>query len=175
MPSKTRRRGRGRKEIQHHHFLLRMETRNCPAAADKDKEEARLLVERIVGDIDMKLLGEARVYYVESPHYNEGLTALAPIQTSHIAFHFWRNPERHILKNASSRCLLEFDLYTCGTLNLQQIQKILHHLTRFHPTHVDATLLNRKYSLTVERKMIWDEARSGSPWVKWIENLRTVE
>lgn len=176
MPSvgrKTRRKRRGSKEIQHHHFLLRMETLTCPSAADK--EEARLLVERIVGDIDMKLLGEARVYYVETPHYNEGLTALAPIQTSHIAFHFWKNPERHILKNAGSRCLLEFDLYTCGTLSLQQIQKILHHLTRFHPTHVDATLLNRKYSLTVERKMIWDSVRSKAGWVKWVENLRTLE
>ena len=170
---KTRRRPR-RTEIQHHHFLLRMETRSCPSATVEDREAARLLVEQIVRDIDMKLLGEARVYYVESPLYNEGLTALAPIQTSHIAFHFWANPERRILKNSESRCLLEFDLYTCGSLSLPQIQRILHHLTRFRPTHVDATLLNRKYSLTVERKLIWDDRRTANQprWAQWVSELR---
>jgi len=155
-------------KIQHHHFLLRMETKKCPL--DTDKEEAKTLITRIIADINMQLLGEPRVFYVTVPHYNEGLTALAPIQTSHIAFHFWKNPDREILKNSESQCLLQFDLYTCGSLTLRHIQKILHHLTKFQPTHVNATLLNRNYSLTLERQLLWDQ-KGERTWIQWLNNV----
>lgn len=121
----------------------------------------------------MKLLAEPRVFYVTLPHYNEGLTAMAPIETSHIAFHFWKNPDRAILKNSESRCLLQFDVYTCGSMTLHHIQKILHHLTHYQPTHVNATLLNRNYSLTLERQLLWDmnATNKARTWAKWIETI----
>ena len=156
-----------RSPIQHHHLLLRMETMSCPTA--DDKAEASALITRILRDIKMNLLGEPRVYYVTVPKYNEGLTALAPIQTSHIAFHFWKNPDREILKNADSKCLLQFDLYTCGELSLKNIQHILHHLTHYRPTHVNASLLNRNYSLTLERQLLWDS--SSQPWAEWVDRI----
>lgn len=156
-----------RSPIQHHHFLLRMETKTCPLA--DDKAEVKTMISRIIRDIKMKLLGEPRVYYVTIPHYNEGLTALAPIQTSHIAFHFWKNPEPQILKNADSKCLLQFDIYTCGSMSLHNIQQIFHHLTHYQPTHVNATILNRNYSLTLERQLLWDN--SSSAWTDWIERI----
>ena len=161
-------RGRKTRKIQHHHFLLRMETRHCPE--DTDKEKAKELLERIVRDLHMKLLGEPRVYYVKYPRYNEGLTALAPIQTSHIAFHFWKNPDRRILHSTDSHCLLQLDVYTCGRLELKHIEALLHHLTHFGPTHVNATLLNRNYSLTLERQMLWD-AGDGKKWVDWVRGI----
>lgn len=179
---KTRRRGHGKKRqtrqnknnqkehVEHHHLLLRMESRRCPAP--EDKEEAKHLIETIIHDIHMKLLGEPRVYYVTMPKYNEGLTAIAPIQTSHIAFHFWANPERAILKNKASHCLLEFDIYTCGKLTLKNIERILHHLTRFEPTHANVTLLNRKYSLTLERQLLWDE--SDRAWKEWVDSIPSM-
>ena len=167
---KTRRNSRKSKtmKIQHHHFLLRMETEKCPSV--DDKEDAKLLITRIIKDIHMHLLAEPRVFYVTLPHYNEGLTAMAPIETSHIAFHFWKTPERKILKNPDSKCLLQFDLYTCGALSLRHIQKIMHHLTKFQPTHVNATLLNRNYSLTLERQLLWDK-QGDHTWVKWLNNV----
>ena len=155
-------------KIEHHHLLLRMETKNCPL--EGDKEEAKELITHILKDIGMTLLGEPRVFYVNVPHYNEGLTALAPIQTSHIAFHFWKNPDRAILKNPDSQCLLQFDLYTCGTLCLSKIQKILHHLTTYRPTHVNATVLNRNTSLSIETQSIWDARKSS--WVDWLNNIQ---
>ena len=158
-------------KIEHHHFLLRMETKKCPSA--EDKEEAKQLISNIIKDIHMHLLAEPRVFYVTLPHYNEGLTALAPIETSHIAFHFWKTPDREILNHSESNCLLQFDLYTCGTLSLHRIQKILHHLTKYQPTHVNATLLNRNYSLTLERQLLWDK-HGDHTWVKWLNNITSM-
>ena len=148
-----------------------METMRCPLEADK--QHAKDLVETIVRDVGMKLLGEARVFYVVNPKYNEGLTAMAPIQTSHIAFHFWRNPDHKIFQNKESKCLLEFDLYTCGSLNMKQIIKILHHLTHFTPKHVNATVLNRNHSLTIDRQLIWDAVLNETTYAQWLDKLNS--
>jgi S-adenosylmethionine/arginine decarboxylase-like enzyme len=165
----TRKQKKTPNKIQHHHLLLRMETKRCPG--EEDKQKAKELVDHIIHDISMKPLGETRVFYVKNPAYNEGLTALCPIQTSHIAFHFWKNPDHNIFQNKESNCLLEFDLYTCGSLSTAQMSKILHHLTVFGPTHVNATLLNRNRTLTVEKQMIWDGDLYGSSWADWVNNL----
>ncbi len=156
------------KDIEHHHLLLRMEMKKCPAETDKEKAEK--LINTIVKDINMNLLDKPKVYYVKKPFYNEGLTAIAPIQTSHIAFHFWKNPEPVILKSQGSKCLLEFDIYTCGSLSDIQIQRVLHHLTTYEPTRVDATVLNRKWSLTIDRHLHWS-AESDQSWVKWLDSI----
>jgi len=117
----------------------------------------------------MKPLDTPKIYYVSRPHYNEGLTAITPIQTSHIAFHFWSNPDRKILHHPDSKCLLEFDLYTCGTLTHRHIERVLHHLTQFGPTHLNLTLLNRNLSLTIDQQSTWDKTEMG--WVDWIEQF----
>ena len=153
--------------IQHHHLLLRMEMKTCPSA--RDKEEAGKLLQTIIHDIHMKPLDVPHIYYVKKPFYNEGLTAIMPIQTSHIAFHFWRNPDPVILKSRASRCLLEFDIYTCGSLTTSQIQKVLHHLSKYKPTRLDATLLNRKWSLAIDKHWHWSADEDAS-WSKWIES-----
>jgi len=156
------------KSIQHHHLLLRMEMRDCPAA--KDAKEAEILIRRIVNDIRMKMLDKPHVYYVKRPAYNEGLTAIVPIQTSHIAFHFWKRPETKILKSPKSRCLLEFDLYTCGALSGHQLRHVLHHLSHYGPTHVDLTVLNRKWSLSIDRHLKWSD-QEGLSWAKWVDSI----
>ena len=165
---KTRKQKKNSETVQHHHLLLRMETETCPLKTDKPK--IKDLVKRLLTDINMKRLDEPRIYYMTVPHFNEGLTAIVPIQTSHVAFHFWKNPERQILHAKESNCLLEFDIYTCGTLTMNQIHKVLHHLTQFKPTHVDITLLNRKWSLTIERHMRWDI--SESEWTDFLNSDR---
>jgi len=155
------------KKIQHHHLLLRVET--CTAPTKDEKDKATTMIKRIIKDIRMKPLDTPKVYYVTRPHYNEGLTAFTPIQTSHIAFHFWSNPDRKILHHPDSKCLLEFDLYTCGTLTPRHIQRVLHHLTQFHPTHINVTLLNRNLSLTIERQSMWD--KKEGPWTQWVNDF----
>ena len=154
-------------DIQHHHLLLRMELETCPMK--NQKAEAVELIQKIIRDLDMHLLAKPHVYYVDVPKYNEGLTAIAPIQTSHIAFHFWKNPDSNILHQETSKCLLEFDIYTCGNLSIRQIHTILHHLSKYVPTHVDINLLNRMVSLKMDRQMHWDVGYNLS-WVKWLDS-----
>ena len=156
-------------KIQHHHLLLRCELESCPSREEKDR--AIVLIQEIIRDIDMELLATPHVYYVSTPKYNEGLTAIAPIQTSHIAFHFWSRPDAKILHSAKARALLQFDVYTCGSLSIGQVRRILHHLTQFVPYHVDITLLNRNTGLNIEKRMEWDSAE-GERWEDWLESDR---
>jgi S-adenosylmethionine/arginine decarboxylase-like enzyme len=157
------------KAIRHHHLLVRMESLKCPHAQERKK--AGLLVDQLLRDIQMKPLGKTRVYYVKVPEYNEGLTAITPIQTSHIAFHFWNRPDKAIMNDPSNTCLLQFDLYTCGTLNMGQVKKILDHLTEYEPRHVDLTLLNRNRSLEVEKHLVFDVHKDHCGWRTWVQRL----
>lgn len=165
----TRRRLK-KKHIEHHHLLLRLETAECPA--QNDARELERLLAMILEDIGMKPLDSPRVYYVERPVYNEGLTGIVPIQTSHIAFHFWSNPEREILRTAAAgaNCLLQFDLYTCGSLSRAQICRVLEHLSRFKPTGAELTLLNRNRGLAIERHVSWTKERGS--WAAWLRKMR---
>lgn len=165
----TRRRAK-QKHIEHHHLLLRLETAKCPTR--NEARELERLLAMILEDIGMKPLDSPRVYYVERPIYNEGLTGIVPIQTSHIAFHFWSNPERDILRTAAggANCLLQFDLYTCGSLSRAQISRVLEHLSQFKPTGAELTLLNRNRGLAIERHVSWDTDRG--PWAAWLRKMR---
>jgi len=163
----TKKNTRKLKKIQHHHLLLRVETARCPQS--NEKHVAKEMVSRIIHDIGMKPLDTPKIYYVKLPHYNEGLTAITPIQTSHIAFHFWNSPEREILHHKESHCLLEFDLYTCGTLTPRHVQRILHHLTQFHPIHINVTLLNRNRSLKIDKQDMWN--KEDGPWTEWVRKF----
>ena len=58
-------------------------------------------------------------------------------------------------------------MYTCGSLSTQQIQKVLRHLAVFAPTRVDATVINRKWSMTIDRHMHWS-ADQGEAWSSWV-------
>jgi S-adenosylmethionine/arginine decarboxylase-like enzyme len=148
---------------------MRMELETCPQ--ETDKEKVQHMIQQIIKDINMKSLASPHVYYMKYPRFNEGLTGIAPIETSHIAFHFWNRPDPRILRTGSSNCLLEFDVYTCGTLNIPQVKRILHHLTQFSPYHVNITLLNRNWGLTIDRHLKWDSA-DGATWNEWLESER---
>lgn len=151
--------------LQHHHLLLRCETERCPGPHDIKKEATRIY--RLVRDLGMKPLDKARVYYMNTPQWNKGLTAFIPIQTSHIAFHFWTSPDHNIFHNARSKCLLQLDIYTCGALPHDVVPIILRELDEFKPTHLDCTVFNRKYKLLKELEVHWDaEVESWGTWLK---------
>jgi S-adenosylmethionine/arginine decarboxylase-like enzyme len=164
---RTRRQNKPSSTIQHHHMLLRLELQYYPQKTDKDKVSQ--MIQQIIKDINMKSLATPHVYYVENPTYNEGLTGIAPIETSHIAFHFWTRPDPKILHTTKSNCLLEFDIYTCGSLSQRNVGRVLHHLSQYMPTYADITILNRNMGLTIERHMHWNSEQSQLRWVDWLD------
>jgi S-adenosylmethionine/arginine decarboxylase-like enzyme len=75
------------------------------------EEEATTFLKDLVERIDMKIIQGPFASYVDKPG-NRGLTAIVMIETSHIAFHIW---------DEEDPSLLQFDLYTCGELNLPSV------------------------------------------------------
>ena len=90
--------------IQHKHLLLQGLVRN-PVY---DEQTVVAWLEHLVAAIDMKIVRGPYAKYVESDG-NRGITASVMIETSHIAFHMWDEQDPG---------LLQFDLYTCGELNI---------------------------------------------------------
>lgn len=91
--------------------MVRAKVLNPP----KDMELAKKWLKTLVEDIDMKILQGPYVSYVDAPG-NRGLTAVVMIETSHIAFHVW---------DEEDPALLQFDLYTCGCLDVDQVLQML--------------------------------------------------
>ena len=73
--------------------------------------EAKTFLKNLVERIDMKIIQGPFASYVDKPG-NRGLTAIVMIETSHIAFHIWDEEDPG---------LVQFDLYTCGKLNLPEV------------------------------------------------------
>ncbi len=153
---KTRKRDKNH-TIQHHHLIVRCETEICPEEHEKNKMED--ILDNLIKQINMTHLAPAKVYYMNKPAINEGMTAIAPIATSHISFHFWKRPNKSILNNKSSKCLLQMDVYTCGSLNSEQQRKILMFLDLFKPTHLNLTLLNRMRGMIIDKVLSWDSRK----------------
>ena len=166
---KTRKNKKSKSPLEHHHLLCRFETQICPSAADQESVKEKL--KNVVHDISMNFLGPAHSFYITEPAWNEGLTAIAPIQTSHIAFHFWKHPEKWILHNPNSKCLLQVDIYTCGSLTPENISRVLDEFSVYKPTHADYTLINRQMTLYIDKHRRWDN-RSPKSWDQWLEEIK---
>jgi S-adenosylmethionine/arginine decarboxylase-like enzyme len=69
----------------------------------------------LVKKINMKILRGPFASYVDKDG-NKGLTAIVMIETSHIAFHIWDEVDP---------ALLQFDLYNCGSLDLDKVINII--------------------------------------------------
>lgn len=95
----------------HKHLLLRGKVFNPPS----DTQKVEKWLESFVESIGMKIIAGPFARYVEAEG-NRGLTAAVMIETSHIAFHIWdeQNP-----------ALIQFDLYTCSELNVENTLKTL--------------------------------------------------
>lgn len=93
--------------IFHKHLLVNAKVHN-PMQSER---EAIAFLDRLVDRIDMKIIKGPFAHYVDKPG-NEGLTAIVMIETSHIAFHIW---------DAKDPSLVQFDLYTCGSLDLATV------------------------------------------------------
>ena len=145
-----------------------METQLCPSAATAKEAEAKLGA--LLTDISMNILAPPQSFYVKTPSWNEGLTAIVPIQTSHIAFHFWKHPDRWILHNPASKCLLQLDIYTCGSLSPEKIRRVLEEFASYRPVHAEYVLVNRQMSLFIDTRRRWDN-RAPKSWTAWLDEL----
>ena len=97
--------------LVHKHLIIRAEALRAPT----DEEQLKDWFEEFIRSINMKLFMGPYVKYCEMPG-NRGITAVAIIETSHIAMHIWDEP---------SPALMQFDVYSCGELNVEDIcQKI---------------------------------------------------
>jgi S-adenosylmethionine/arginine decarboxylase-like enzyme len=81
----------------------------------KDTDEAIAWLSELVDKIGMKIVQGPFASYVDAPG-NRGITGAVMIETSHIAFHIW---------DEEDPALLQFDLYTCSTLDAELVIKDL--------------------------------------------------
>ena len=117
--------------LVHKHIIIRAEALRAPT----DEEQLKDWFEEFIRSINMKLFMGPYVKYCEMPG-NRGITAVAIIETSHIAMHIWDEP---------SPALMQFDVYSCGELNVENIcQKIKED---FDITKIEYKFLNRETGL----------------------------
>jgi len=96
--------------IYHKHLLVNAKVTNPVKSEAQGIEFLTNLVEKI----DMKIIKGPFCSYVNKEG-NRGLTGIVMIETSHIAFHIWDEVRPG---------LVQFDLYTCGELDLQKVLSI---------------------------------------------------
>jgi len=114
--------------LVHKHLIIRAEALRAPT----NEEQLKDWFEEFIRSINMKLFMGPYVKYCEMPG-NRGITAVAIIETSHIAMHIWDEP---------SPALMQFDVYSCGELNVEDIcQKIKED---FDITKIEYKFLNRE-------------------------------
>jgi S-adenosylmethionine/arginine decarboxylase-like enzyme len=105
----------------------------------KDEEEAIEFLKTLAERIDMKIIKGPFAHYVDTPG-NEGLTAIVMIETSHIAFHIW---------DQQKPAMLQFDLYTCGSLKLDDVISIFKEY--FKLKSVSYILMDREFGFETEQ------------------------
>ena len=102
----------------HKHLILDGFVANPP----KDEAEAKVLLENIIKEIDMKVAELSNnqpnpiAWYCDDPD-NRGLTASAILTTSHCVMHVW---------DAVEPAPFHFDLYSCSDFDPKYIIKRLH-------------------------------------------------
>lgn len=127
----------------HKHLLINAKVKNPMASED----EAIKFLSTLVEKIDMKIIKGPFASYVNKPG-NKGLTAIVMIETSHIAFHIWDEPDPS---------LVQFDLYTCGELDLSKALLIFGEY--FEVVGMDYVLLDREHGFELE-----SSGRYPDPW-----------
>ena len=130
----------------HKHFILRAEINHPPR--EKDKQRIWNWMFFLIKDIGMKIMFGPEVRYVRKEG-NEGLTAVAIIETSHVALHVWDKQDPP---------LLQLDVYTCGPFKPEVVLKAIR---EFMPTKLQWKYLDREKDLHTVDIGQWHE---DSPW-----------
>ena len=123
--------------LEHKHLIVRAEVLNPPR--EEDVKYMHLWFKNFVQSIHMKILSGPHVMYLDVEG-NRGMTGVCIIETSHIAMHVW---------DEESPGLMQFDVYTCGALDPNQV---LASLSEFNPTKVEFKYLDREHGLELLKK-----------------------
>ena len=116
--------------LVHKHLIIRAEAVKPPM----DETYLRDWMQDFIKSINMKVLMGPYVIYHDVPG-NRGITGAAIIETSHIVMHVW---------DEVSPALMQFDVYTCGPFNPQDI---IDELEQFKPVKVEYKFLDREQGL----------------------------
>lgn len=120
----------------HKHLLINANVVNPM----KSEDEAIDFLTRLVDRIDMKIIKGPFASYVDKEG-NRGLTAIVMIETSHIAFHIW---------DESDPGLIQFDLYTCGELNIKDALDFFK--KNFDIVDLDYVVFDREFGFNIEAR-----------------------
>jgi len=116
--------------VVHKHLIIRAEVGN-PL---KEEQLAIDWMNRLIHKIGMKVMMGPFAKYL-NVEGNRGLTAVAIIETSHIALHVW---------DEDKPALLQLDVYTCGPLDPYDVVEALR---EFHPVKIEMKYLDRENKL----------------------------
>lgn len=117
--------------VVHKHLIIRAEVQR----PIKDEQEAIAWVSSLIAKIGMNAMMGPFAKYLDVEG-NRGLTAVAIIETSHIALHIW---------DECDPALIQLDVYTCGALDPQHVVDALR---TFDPVKVEMKYLDREHDLT---------------------------
>jgi S-adenosylmethionine/arginine decarboxylase-like enzyme len=124
--------------IYHKHLLVNAKV----SSPMRDEQVAIDFLNDLVKRIDMNIFeGPFARFIAEDAEGNSGLTAIVLIETSHIAFHIWDQVEPG---------LLQFDLYTCKDLDLDEVMMALNE--GFDIVSMDWVLYDREDGFKIERQ-----------------------
>lgn len=124
--------------IYHKHLLVNAKVKD----PINTEQEGIDFLTNLVNQIDMKIIKGPFASYVDKDG-NKGLTAIVMIETSHIAFHIWDEIDPG---------LIQFDLYTCGQLELNKVLSIFK--DTFNVVNMEYVLFDREHGFKTEAKGI---------------------
>ena len=117
--------------LVHKHLIVRAEAITPPT----DEEQLTQWMKEFVRSINMKIFMGPYVKYCNMEG-NRGITAVAIIETSHIAMHIW---------DEINPALMQFDVYSCGDLDVEAICKKIK--KDFNIKKIEYKFLNRETGL----------------------------
>jgi len=124
----------------HNHVLINGYTLLPPT----NEKQTIAWMQQLVDSIGMKTIQGPFASYV-TKEGNRGLTATVMIETSHIAMHVW---------DETDPAFMQFDLYTCSTLPVEQVIKNLEdHFGLFNYTTL---VLERSEGFKIVPEDKWD-------------------
>jgi S-adenosylmethionine/arginine decarboxylase-like enzyme len=116
--------------VVHKHLIIRAEV----GRPIQDEHIAIEWMNKLVDKIGMKVMMGPYAKYLDVEG-NRGLTAVAIIETSHIALHVW---------DEDKPALVQLDVYTCGYLDPYDVVEALRD---FHPVKIEMKYLDRENKL----------------------------
>lgn len=87
--------------LEHKHYIIRASVKHTKALQDLKLIEEWM--KELIHSIDMKILIDPVAVYCDKEN-NKGVTAIAAIETSHLALHIWDEVDPAVM---------QFDLYSC--------------------------------------------------------------